>query len=380
MINFFGPVNPTGYGVHSVNFASVLSRLTPLSWFPIGDMQYDGKHKDTINECINRGRKNYDPRKPAVCLWHAHDMAKFHGQPRIAYTVFELDTLTDAEKRHLNSCDIIWVVSEWARRVAEDNLGKDRTIQTVPEGVDPQLFPYQPDQKPLQSSYKLITLLNIGKFEVRKGHLHLLELLKSSKLPLRLIAHWSNFFVPREVIVRTMIDMGFQHIAKRYLDQDAITPKVMCDVFTCKNGNEIWFPSSFLPGENPTLDLISRSDIGIFPYCAEGWNLPLMECMATGLPCIATDYSGPTEYIDEDNSILLDHDGLIPARDGRWFNGQGNWAAIRLSTLDTLLTQVVEQSEERLPKIRQSLEGFGTSWSWLNAASIAKRHLNALSH
>ncbi|KAJ1630875.1 hypothetical protein T492DRAFT_73895 [Pavlovales sp. CCMP2436] len=53
----------------------------------------------------------------------------------------------------------------------------------------------------------------------------------------------------------------------------------------------------------------------VLPTRAEGWGLPAMEAMATALPVIVTNHSGPTAFIDESNSLPLPYTHLFP--DGR---------------------------------------------------------------
>ena len=48
-------------------------------------------------------------------------------------------------------------------------------------------------------------------------------------------------------------------------------------------------------------ELYHSSDIFVLPTRGEGWCLPCVEAMATGKPIIATNFSGPTAYLD--NSV-----------------------------------------------------------------------------
>ena len=83
----------------------------------------------------------------------------------------------------------------------------------------------------------------------------------------------------------------------------------------------------------PVIDMRSiynKANIGIFPSKAEGWCLPLIECLACGVPSIATYCTGQTEYLNEiqdlqKDLIIYDLKEEI-ASDGIWFRGdRGNW-------------------------------------------------------
>lgn len=54
----------------------------------------------------------------------------------------------------------------------------------------------------------------------------------------------------------------------------------------------------------------------------EGWCLPLAEAMSMGLPSIATNWSGPTAFLDESVGYPLRVDGLVDA-EGPAFAGGG---------------------------------------------------------
>ena len=89
MINIFAPINPTGYGVHATNIIGELLKITDnISLFPIGKIQYEGKHKELIARAVERGANHYDAKNIGLCLWHGNDMSRFSGNIRIAYTVF----------------------------------------------------------------------------------------------------------------------------------------------------------------------------------------------------------------------------------------------------------------------------------------------------
>jgi len=47
----------------------------------------------------------------------------------------------------------------------------------------------------------------------------------------------------------------------------------------------------------------------------EGWGRPMMEAMACRLPTIGTRWSGNLEFMNDDNSLLIDIEGLRPVSD-----------------------------------------------------------------
>ena len=58
--------------------------------------------------------------------------------------------------------------------------------------------------------------------------------------------------------------------------------------------------------QDELVQLISQSDIGLFPNRVEGGtNLVMMEYMATGLPVIANDSTGQADVLDDEYAFRI---------------------------------------------------------------------------
>ncbi len=67
-------------------------------------------------------------------------------------------------------------------------------------------------------------------------------------------------------------------------------------------------------------------DVYVSLHRAEGFGLGLAECMAMGKPVIATGWSGNMEFMDKDNSRLVDY-SLVPVLEGQYPHADGAvWA------------------------------------------------------
>ena len=72
-------------------------------------------------------------------------------------------------------------------------------------------------------------------------------------------------------------------------------------------------PVRLLRSGIPAADMPSiyaAADAFVLPSRGEGWGRPHVEAMATGLPVIATRWSGPSQFMTHNNSFPLEHDGL----------------------------------------------------------------------
>lgn len=75
---------------------------------------------------------------------------------------------------------------------------------------------------------------------------------------------------------------------------------------------------------------------------SEGFGLGMAECMYLGKPVIATGYSGNLDFMDCDNSLLVDYK-LIPLKDGDYpyWRGQ-HWADANVAHAARLMRQVYD--------------------------------------
>ena len=107
------------------------------------------------------------------------------------------------------------------------------------------------------------------------------------------------------------------------------------DNFEAKVREEIQKAQELAPGEPARFKLLATdlklrelprlyraADAFVLPSRGEGWGRPHVEAMAMGLPVIATNWSGSTEFLTADASLPLRIDGLEPVEDGleghRW--------------------------------------------------------------
>lgn len=332
-LNLYTPINTLGYGYAGLNIYKALVRAgVAVSLFPINPkIEAAPADHEIIQDGIDNA-KFFNPDAPCVKIWHQHDMSAFIGRGRhIGFPIFELDTFSDLEKHQLSSCDEWMVCSEWAKHILSMELGDLENEKSdeeyirdigsfttvVPLGVDTEIF--KPNGFP-NSGYKTI-FLNIGKWEVRKGH-------------------------------DVLVDM----FNRAFTESDDVELWMMCDnCFNTAEDNAYWegiYLNSkmglankikLIPRQVTQQDVVrimNKADIGIFPTRAEGWNLEPLEMMACGKHIITTDYSGHTEYCSLDNSKSIPITGLEDAFDGKWFFNQGKWAYLNQAVINSFVNEM----------------------------------------
>lgn len=74
------------------------------------------------------------------------------------------------------------------------------------------------------------------------------------------------------------------------------------------------------------LRLLAKSSVFVSLHRAEGFGLHLAEAMALGVPVVATDYSGNTEFMNDDNSFLVPYRLVRIGEGSDPYPSDGQWA------------------------------------------------------
>jgi glycosyltransferase involved in cell wall biosynthesis len=106
-------------------------------------------------------------------------------------------------------------------------------------------------------------------------------------------------------------------------------------------------------------EFMEKANCFVFPTKGEGFGLPPLEAMATGLPVIATNYSAMTEYLSPEVAYLLDikymedidqraqtSSGSHNYHVGTFGEGIGQWAIPDEEHLAQLMVEVYENYDE----------------------------------
>ena len=348
-INLMTPINQLGYGVAGLNILKALQAEHNVALHMIGQPQVTNQaDADAVTKGIETS-KMFDPQAPCVKIWHQNQMAERIGSGKfIGFPIFELDTFSELEKHHLQSCDEIFVCSQWAKDIIKSNYDwghYHQAVHVIPLGVDMDIFkPATP-----RNSDKTI-FFNCGKWEVRKGHDFLIDAFKIVEKHDPNVELWmmctNPFNSPEE---ENKWKMAYNH------------PKVRI-IPRAETQQEVY-------------NIMSQVDCGVFPSRGEGWNLELLEMMSCGKHVIATDYSAHTEFCSEENSGLVPIKEVEPAYDGKWFFGQGNWAKIGEHQIFDLGLKMQHFIENRKGTVNQAGIETAKSFSWKNSAEEIIKHV-----
>ena len=359
-VNFFGPLGPTGYGIFTRYLTVAMAKQNiDVAVFPI----YGGNIAEPdVMQLVN---KVNDPTRLNVeigiklAIANPYDVLSFHAKKRIYYTMLEVDKIPEIWVKSLNTCDQVWTPSHWGKKVFEKS-GVTKPVYVVPGGVDLNIF--NPFRVPILPETDKFRFLAVGKWEIRKGYDILCkafaeEFSKNEKVELILAAQSAKLFVRNFNI--------FEELFQLRLPSNRSTFSVI----------------DFLPSYKDMGRLYTSVDCFVLPTRGEGWNLPLIEAMACGLPCIVTNWSGHTEYVNEKNCILLNDFKIEPAKHPKQIYSQyleqGKWAEPSIKELRAKMRYAYDNQEE-IKKIGKRAANDVKKWTWDEAAKKAKKVLKKL--
>lgn len=332
---------------------------------------------------------------------------------RIGRTMFESDRTPSGWVDRLSSMDELWVPSVFQRDVFAAGGVDPAKMLVLPEAVDTAYFDRsrygpvggplasdQPDARELRSfglpprscapgeapgaspacPYRF---LSVGKFERRKGFDVLL------RAYLREFANWTTAQADHGATDGRLASLSqggesgphsAPHVELFILtsayhstsDFEGAVAKMVTEQLECSatgeadtgTGSEQDCVPRLSHARRPPVRLLhdvpqallpavyASADCFVLASRGEGWGRPHVEAMATGLPVIATHWSGPSEFMTHDNSYPLRHTGLEPIPDGP-FAGHLQ-AAPDVSHLRKLLRRVVQHQDEAAAKGAQA--------------------------
>ncbi len=351
-LNMMCPINFTGYGITSFNIYKCLREKLDICLFPIGQPQVDSEeYAERLKDDMAK-QNVFNNEDTFLKIWHQFDLAARIGNKKYgALTFFEIDKLKNIETRMINNLDVIFVASNWAKTVLESN-GVTTQIAVSPLGVDPQIF-NEDINKTVNKDNSKYVFLNIGKWEIRKGHDLLVEIFNDAFTENDDVELWMLNHNPFLSAEENNMWIGLYKNSKLG-SKIKVIPRINAHSDVAK--------------------LIALSDCGIFPARAEGWNNEAPEFFALNKPVILTNYSAHTEYANQNNSYLINVDNLCPANDGKFFNGFGNWADIGDSQIEQTIEHMRYVYKNNIRTNPSGVEKAKTL-TWSNTADIIYNHL-----
>ncbi|KAJ7974811.1 Glycosyl transferase family 1 protein [Quillaja saponaria] len=292
----------------------------------------------------------------------------------IGRTMFETDRVNPEHVRRCNQMDYVWVPTEFhVSTFIQSGIDPSKVVKIV-QPIDVEFFdPFKYKPLDLVSLGKLVigtntialnaglekfVFLSVFKWEYRKGwdvllKAYLKEFAKVDGVALYLLTnpyHTDRDFGNK--ILEFVEDSGIEEPASGW------APIYVVDTHIAQTD---------LPR------IYKAANAFVLPSRGEGWGRPLVEAMAMSVPVIATNWSGPTEYLSCNNSYPLSVDRMSEVAEGP-FKGH-LWAEPSVDKLRLLMRHVIDNPIEAKAKGRQGREDMIRRFSPEIVADIVNSHI-----
>ncbi|SDN59666.1 Glycosyl transferases group 1 [Paenibacillus sp. yr247] len=241
----------------------------------------------------------------------------------IARTTFETDRIPDSWVPVLNKFNEVWVQSKFNQQTFTSS-GLTAPLRLIPNFFD--LSEFTPQGPQLSYSFpESFLFLSVFDLKKRKGYDVLLQ------------AFLNEFSRNDNVALLIKIRDNSK--------SDAIEQFMACHPKPKKEWPRVYIIDHMLPMED-ILKLYRLCDAFVLPTRGEGWGRPFFEAMLMEMPVIGTNWSGHTEFMNEENSYLIRVKRLTQIEEENpMFNGHF-WAEPSVKDLQKKMRYVYEHPEE----------------------------------
>ena len=350
----------TGYAMSCRAILRALDRLGvrviyryaygPGTPFPVPEL---GSSGDFLLDTMRDRRDGTRP--PVSVVYGQGDVFRRNrGRRKVGFTMLEVDGFPRDWVRQANRMDEVWVPTEFNLQ-GFLRSGLKRPVHKIPLGVDPNYF--HPGIRGYPNPMGEFVFLSNFEWGERKEPWLLLKTFNeafSAREPVRLVCKIFNrdsMLSVRDEIRRLRLKESGGKISY---------------VFNRE------FPHYQLGAFYRSADCFISAGRG------EGWDMPLMEAMACGLPTIATDWGAHTEFAHEGISYPLRIRRTIPAVAKCPYYDGFSWADPDPDHLRFLLRRVYENQEEARAKGASAASEMAKKWTWDHAAARILGRLSAL--
>jgi glycosyltransferase involved in cell wall biosynthesis len=351
---------PTGYATTGRELLRVLDALGvrmsykyvygPGTPYPVAEPENCGDYRLNVIAGRQPGRR------PDISVVYAvgESFGRNRGRYRIGYTMLEVDGFPDEWVRQGNSMDEVWVPSS-ANRDAFIRSGLRKPVLVMPLGVNIDFF--NPGIRAFPNPDGLYVFLANFEWGERKA-------------PGLLLKAFNETFRRSEpvLLLCKTINKNFGVSVRR--EVEALRLKVM-------GGRIAFLHNRELPYSE--LGTIYRSaDCFVAAGHGEGWDMPLAEAMACGLPAIATDWGAHREFLHESIAYPLRTRGTVKAEALCPYYKGFSWADPDPEHLRHLLRHVYEHRDEAREKGARAAAEMAAKWTVKHAAERIAARLDGI--
>jgi glycosyltransferase involved in cell wall biosynthesis len=269
-------------------------------------------------------------------------VANYAGRYTIGFWAWELAEFPDALMPAFETVHEVWVPSSYVARAVGAKTTKP--VRVMPHRVvaAPITSVSRAKFGLVEDAVVFLTALDFNSFLERKNILGVIEAFRAAfadgdaKVQLVIKAHGgaSSFRTPRAQLLHAVADDPRIMVIDRVMPRAEVT------------------------------ELQAASDVFVSLHRAEGFGLPIAECMALGKVVIATDYSGSTDFVAADCAMPVPYRLVEVGEKAYPLGGGQRWADPDLTEAARLMRLAAEDAGLRArlgaaaaEKIRRTLNG-----------------------
>ena len=341
--NLIGPlIGNSGYNIHFRNFFNTLANLEEVKLETQLIQGWEAFVNDTELKAI---KQPYFKDGITYCVglhntWHIFMLESC--EKFIGCCVWEGDRIPLGFVKDINVTDLVVVPSSHVKNAILNTIPDiENKIKIVPHGVN--LLDFQPRDK---TDLKFTFLANKGFAQGKNDRGGLYYLLK---------AYCEEFKKNENVVLKIKINMS-------YCPPGYNVFNVLESFGLPKDHADILINTDFVDYKD--IPKFYDGDVFVSPTMGEAFSIPCLEAMASGIMVITTGFGGQTDFVNNDNGILISwklkevtHDVLYEGI---------NWAEPDVEDLKKKMRWCFEHSElvkEKGIKARKMAENY----SWRNA-------------
>jgi len=348
----------TGYANHSRNFFTALNKISDL---PVSirnfSTGYPHKHplldipfpKNPINIVLEETNHYFYWDQPKGNPYHFDYGDSF----KISYNVWESTRQPEPFFSRLLEFDQLWVPSRWQKICSIEQGYPADKIKIIPEGVD--VNKYYPITDIVDN--KVFTFLLVGRWEHRKSTTEIIR------------SFLKSFPKEKDVRMICLVDNSFP-------TDGCKTTEERLNHYNIPHDDRLEFLS--FVSEEEYIRILQHCNCFVSCSRAEGFNLPLIEAIACGVPTICSDYGAQLDFADKISTKVRIKSMEKPYQLLGYDNPPGLWAE---PDFDDLVEKFREVKENYKKKKERALDGskiISYVFTWENAAKTANNIINSL--
>lgn len=297
--------------------------------FSIRDFKLDGELREEDHSFDEKIREDLpyginifhiEPLDLAVAFHTSLDPDMWKQRYNIAFWLWELEEFPKEWIKALDLVDEVWTPSEFASNSVRTVT--DKPVHTIPYCVtaptDPQ---YNRDYFQLpQDKFLFLAMYDTNSTMARKN-------------PQGAIAAFKKAYAPEDTSVGLVLKMN----NPREEDLEALKQSF-------GEYKNIYYITEIMD-KVVVNSLIACVDVFVSLHRAEGFGLVMAEAMLNGTPCIATNWSSNTEFMNEEVACMVDYTFTILQKTSPPYNKGSRWADANIDTAARYMRQLSEDPD-----------------------------------